>query len=102
VSVVVIFEPIPGSDSSVVAAGAGASGVGVLEANTTTLLVMVDVAWIAVISSPSVGPDAGLLVGSAFAFAFAYGSGCVVAVVAAGVDSAPGVIKTITGVRTGV
>jgi hypothetical protein len=100
----VIFEPIPGSDSSVVAAGAGASGVGVLEANTTTLLVMVDVAWIVVISSPSVGPDAGLIVGSAFAFAFAfaYGSGCVVAVIAAGVDSAPGVIKTITGVRTGM
>jgi hypothetical protein len=77
-----------------------------LEANTTTLLVMVAVAWIVVISAPSVGPDAGLLVRSplALALALAYGSGClvVVVVVAGAVGSAPGVIRTITGVRTGV
>lgn len=75
-----------------------------LEANTTTLLVMVAVAWIVVISAPSVGPDAGLLVRSPLALALAYGSGClvVVVVVAGAVGSAPGVIRTITGVRTGV
>lgn len=69
---------------------------------------MVAVAWIVVISAPSVGPDAGLLVRSplalALALALAYGSGClvVVVVVAGAVGSAPGVIRTITGVRTGV